>query len=209
MSGALRHLLDLSPLWVVLVGAALVFAEDALFVGFVVPGETAAVLVGVEASRGRVPIVVACAAIVVAAIVGDVVGYAIGRRFGPRLLRTRWLASRSERIDRARAFLAERGGPAVLLARLVAFLRAVVPALAGASRMRVRTFLLWDVLGGLLWGVAFTLVGYLAGSSYRAVASRLGAGAAVVAAVIVVLGIVVWRVRRRRHDGPGASASAA
>ncbi|MGN6599283.1 MAG: DedA family protein [Actinomycetes bacterium] len=199
MSGLVERVLNLPPLPVYAVVAALVFIEDALFVGFVVPGETAAVLGGVVASQGRVNVVVLAALVVLAAISGDSVGYEIGRHFGPRILRIRVLDKRREKLDKAQDFLRRRGGSAVFLGRFVAFFRAVMPALAGMSRMPYRRFLAFNALGGLLWGVGFVLVGYLAGASYQVVERDLGAGAAVVVAVVVVAAVVVHRVREARR----------
>src|SRR5439155_8921597 len=93
--------------------ALLVFAEDALFVGFVVPGETAAVLGGVDASRGHIRLWLTVLIVAAAAIVGDTVGYEIGRHLGTRVLRWRRLDRRRDRLDQARDFLARRGGAAV------------------------------------------------------------------------------------------------
>lgn len=201
MTDLLNRLLDIAPLYVFIVVAMLVFAEDALFVGFVIPGETAAVLGGVDASRGRLSVVAMCIVVVLAAIAGDTVGYSVGRRFGPRLLATRMLALRSAQIDRARILLGRRGGPAVLLGRFVAFLRAVMPALAGMAEMPYRRFLPWNVAGGAVWGVTFVLIGYLAGHSYQAVASRVGTSAAILAAGLAVAAITRWRIQVHRGKG--------
>jgi membrane protein YqaA with SNARE-associated domain len=97
---------------------AFVFAEDAIFVGFVVPGETAAVLGGVTASRHHAEVALMCLVVVVAAITGDSVGYEVGRKFGPTLLRAPILARQLPRIDAAREFLARRGGAAVFLGEI-------------------------------------------------------------------------------------------
>jgi membrane protein DedA with SNARE-associated domain len=86
----------------------------------------------------------------------------------------------------------------VFLGRFVAFFRAVMPALAGASRMPYRTFLTFNALGGVAWGVAFVAVGFLAGNSYRAVEAAVGRDAAIAVTVIAVLGVVAWRLRRHR-----------
>ena len=186
------------PAWVVyVVVGALVFAEDALFVGFVLPGETAALLGGVTASLGHTSVVGIGVVVVVAAIVGDSVGYEIGRVYGTRVLDLRILDRHRHRLDQAREFLRVRGGSAVFLGRWVAFFRAVMPALAGMSRMPYRTFLPWNAAGGLAWGVAVVVGGYLAGMSYQSVATWLGGGAAAVVGVIVVGAIVLWSVRRR------------
>src|SRR2546430_4892824 len=97
MGRLLDHLLTLPAAAAYVLVGLLVFAEDALFVGFVVPGETAAVLGGVDASRGHVRLWVVILLVVAAAIVGDSVGYEVGRRFGPRILRARILARRQRR----------------------------------------------------------------------------------------------------------------
>lgn len=194
----MSRVLDLSPVLVIVVVGLLVFVEDALFVGFVVPGETAAVLGGVYASRGGLPVAVVVVVVVVAAIVGDSVGYEVGKHFGPRLLQMKVLEKRRKKLDEAQQFLAHRGGSAVFLGRFVAFFRAVMPALAGISQMPYRRFLPWNAVGGLVWGTGFVLLGYLAGNSYETVASSVGRGAAVVVAAVVVVAIVVWRVREHR-----------
>lgn len=200
MTRFLNQLLGLHGAAVYLVVGLLVFAEDALFVGFVVPGETAAVLGGVAASRGHVSLTLICAVVVVAAIVGDSVGYELGARYGTRLLSVGVLRRRWPRIDAARATLARRGGLAVFLGRFVAFLRAVMPFLAGTSRMRYRRFLAYNAVGGLLWGVASVLLGYLAGNSYAAIEKTFGRVVALVVAAIVVVVLVAWSIRRRRRE---------
>lgn len=175
---------------------ALVFIEDALFVGFVFPGETAAVLGGVMASRGDVSLPVMMALVIAAAILGDSVGYEVGRIAGPRLLNHDLLESRHVQLERAQDFLRRRGGSAVFLGRFIAFFRAVMPALAGIARMRYRKFLAFNAAGGIVWGGGAVLVGYLAGNSYHEVERLAGRGAAIAVAVLVVIALVVWQVRR-------------
>ena len=190
-----------APAWAVfLVVGLLVFAEDALFVGFVLPGETAAVLGGVAASRGHVEMFAMCVIVVAAAIVGDSVGYEAGRHFGPRILQVRPLRRHQNRLGDAQAFLARRGGSAVFLGRYVAFFRAVMPALAGSSRMPYRRFLIYNAAGGIAWGIGFVLLGYLAGNSYARIEKAVGQGVAVVIAVIVIAALIVWRVRKARRE---------
>ena len=196
----MESVLTAPPVLIYLVVAALVFAEDALFVGFVIPGETAAVLGGVAAARGTVELSLMLVAVVLAAIIGDSVGYEVGRSMGPRILRARMLDRHRDRIDVARELLVRRGSVAVFLGRSVAFFRAVMPALAGVAQMPYRRFLVANAAGGVVWGVATVLLGFLAGNSYERVEKAFGRGTAVVLAVVVVVLLVVWTVRRRRAE---------
>jgi membrane-associated protein len=180
--------------------AALVFGEAAIFIGFVLPGEAAVLLGGFLASTGHLNIGALCALVFVSAVVGDSIGYEVGKRFGPRIIALKMFTKHRDRLDKARKALRERGGPAVLAGRFTAFFRAVMPGLAGLSEMRYRTFLVWNAIGGFVWGVGFTLVGYFAGASYEKVASTIGRGSAVVIALIVVALIIGWRLRRRRSE---------
>jgi membrane protein DedA with SNARE-associated domain len=195
----LGHILNAPSVLVYTLVALLVFAEDALFVGFVLPGETAAVLGGVVASRHHVHLSLMIVIVTVAAITGDTVGYEIGRHFGPRILQMRPLKRHDDRLGDAQQFLARRGGAAVFLGRFVAFFRAVMPALAGTARMRYPKFLAYNATGGIVWGTTFVLVGYFAGNSYQRVEKAIGRDAALVIAGLLVLAFVVWRVRRSRH----------
>jgi len=188
--------------------ALLVFGEAGLFVGFVFPGETAVLLGGFLASQGHLDITALVALVVVCAILGDTVGYQVGKHLGPRLLKLGIFAKHQARLDNAQDLLRRRGGPAVFLARWTAFFRAVMPGIAGLSKMRYRVFLSWNALGGIAWGITFSLVGYFAGASYEKVASSIGKGTAVVLAVLVISALVVWRVRHKRRERAEASESA-
>lgn len=204
VSGLVNTVLGAPP-WLVYVTVALiVFAEDALFVGFVIPGETLAIIGGVTASLGHTAYPVVLLVVVVAAIVGDSVGYEVGRLLGPRVLGLGVVQRRRQRLDEAQDFLRRRGGPAVFLARWTAFFRAVMPALAGMSGMRYRLFLPWNAIGGIAWGATAVTAGYLAGESYHRVEKWLGTGAAVVVALVVAVVLAGWAVRRhrsRQHAG--------
>ncbi len=200
MTALLDRLFNVSGVLVYSIVAVLVFAEDALFIGFVIPGETAAVLGGVIASRGHVQLWLIALIVVAAAIIGDTVGYEVGRHLGPRLLNLKVFNKRRARLDDAQDFLRRRGGAAIFLGRFVAFFRAVMPALAGTARMRYLKFLAFNAAGGLTWGVGFTLLGYLAGNSYQRVAKTAGTAAAIVVAAIVLVAVVIWRIRKHRAE---------
>ncbi len=207
MSKVLDQLLGLQGTVVYFTVGALVFAENALFVGFVLPGETAAILGGVAASRGNVSLTLMCTVVVLAAIVGDTVGYEIGARYGTRLVAIRALERRRDRIDGARATLARRGGPAVFGGRFVAFLRTVLPFLAGTSHMPYSRFVAYNAAGGLIWGVGAVLLGYLAGHSYAAIERTFGRVTAVLASALVLVGLLIWRIRRHRRQSAAGPKS--
>jgi membrane-associated protein len=200
VSNVVDHILS-APSGVVyaLVGL-LVFAEDALFIGFVLPGETAAIVGGVAASQHHVHLSVILAIVVAAAIVGDSVGYEIGRHFGARILNIRALRRHQRRLSDAQSLLARRGGWAVFFGRFTAFFRAVMPALAGTARMPYPRFLAFNAAGGVIWGTGAVLIGYLAGNSYQTVEKTVGRDVAVVVAVIALSALVIWRVRHHRAE---------
>jgi membrane-associated protein len=179
----------------VLVGL-LVFAEDAVMLGFVFPGETAAILGGVLASRGGVSLTAIVIVVVMCAIVGDSVGYLVGDRWGRQLLRLGPLAKRQKGVEVALAQISRRGALAVFVGRFSAFLRAVIPGLSGMSKMPYRIFLPANALGGICWGVLYVLLGYFVGQK---VEQASGIASDVVLALIA-LAIVVLVVRHRRKE---------
>ncbi|GAA2755514.1 bifunctional DedA family/phosphatase PAP2 family protein [Actinopolymorpha rutila] len=195
------HILAL-PAWVALVVVfALPALESSAFVGFVFPGEIALILGGVLAFEGRVSLAAVLVAGIGGAVVGDSVGYLIGRRYGRRLLEgTLGRLVNHKHFDRAEHYLAERGGKAVFLGRFTAALRVMIPGLSGMSRMHYPKFAAFNVAGGLAWGAMCVLLGYLGGSSWRHVehlASRIGLGVLV---VVVLLALAGYLLRKTRGD---------
>ena len=201
VSRLLHPLLSLHGWEAYLLVGFLVFAEAAIMLGFVFPGETAAILGGVVAANGGVSIDALVPLVVLCAIVGDSVGYFVGTRWGPPLLRLGPLKKREKGIARALFELSRRGALAVFVARFSAFLRAVVPGLAGMSEMHYGTFFVANALGGLVWGTLYTLLGYFVGQKVEAatgVASYVVLGLIVAAIVVLVI-----RGRRRRKEEIG------
>ncbi len=202
---SLRHVLEgiltLSPVWVYLIVGLLVFAEDAFFLGFVIPGETAAVLSGVSASLGQTQLSICLLVVTAAAIVGDSVGYEVGKHFfGPKVIEGTWLRKHRHKLVKAEEFLQRRGGWAVFLGRFTAFFRAMMPALAGAAKMPYRQFAAWNIAGGIVWSAIFVVLGYLAGTSYHVIAQKATRGMAIgVVAVVLTVGIV-WKIRSELRD---------
>src|SRR3954470_7023755 len=191
-------LLGVPPWIALLIIAGLVFGEAALFFGFVLPGETAVVYGGVLADAGKVSVVLVLAVVLVAAVTGDSVGFEVGRKLGPRLARAPVLRNHPDRLEAAQSYLRRRGGRAVVMGRFTAFLRAVMPGLAGASRMAYRRFLMFNVIGGVFWGSACVLLGFFAAHSIGMIIDALGVTSGLVAGVIVVG--LLWAWHRRVHD---------
>lgn len=196
----MNEILTIPAGWVYVVVGLMVFAEDALFIGFVIPGETAAVLAGVAASQQTASLPIVLVVVVAAAIVGDSVGYRIGSHYGQTILELQMVRKRQDKVDRAQALLVERGGWAVFFGRFVAFFRAVVPTMAGIANMPYRNFLVFNVLGGVVWGTVFVLVGYLAGSSYNAASDAIGRDAVLIVLLAAAVLFVAWRIRVFRRQ---------
>ena len=192
-------LLGVPPWIALLIIAALVFGEAALFFGFVLPGETAVVYGGVLAANGKVAVALVLVVVVAAAIVGDSVGFEVGRRLGGRLTDSRMLRKHRTKVASAQEYLRRRGGRAVVLGRFTAFLRAVMPGLAGASRMVYPRFLVFNAIGGVLWGSACVLLGYFAAHSLSLVTRTLGWVSAACVLVIASGLLIGWHRHRQRN----------
>ncbi|MEV0666681.1 DedA family protein [Actinomadura luteofluorescens] len=190
----------LPPAMIYLIIAALVFAEAALFVGFVFPGETAIVVGGVLASQHVLSLPLLLVIAVVAAVAGDSVGYEIGRKYGPRLLDVGMMRRHRAKVAAAQDMIRRRGAFAVFIGRFTALLRALMPALAGSSRLPYPKFLLFNVIGGVTWVVTFTLGGFFAGTAFEHAAKLAGRGLAIGLAAAAVVALVVWSVRRHRRE---------
>lgn len=181
----------LAPAVVFLLAAA----ESAAFVGVAVPGELAVILGGVAAGTGGASLWLMMCVAGAGAIVGDSIGYWLGDRMGPALLQSKRMAKIARRMDGAAALLTNRGWWALVVARFVAVLRAVVPFAAGMGRMPYRRFLLGNVIGGIAWATTFTLVGYTAGANYPTVERWIRTGGLAVLGLGISVGLIVWLTR--------------
>ena len=171
--------------------------------GVPVPGETAVIFGGLAASSGRLNIVLVIVVASAGAIIGDNIGFVIGRRGGRAVLTRpgRFEAERRRVLEIGDPFFERHGGKAVFLGRWIAGLRIWASWLAGASQMRWRTFLIWNALGGIAWATSVSLAAYYGGRSVEAVFSKVGIYALIAAAVVVVLAVgYLMRRRRRRQD---------
>jgi len=150
-----------SALFAIVIVAAIVFAESGLLIGFFLPGDTLLFGAGLLASQGEIPIVPLIMATIAAAIIGDNVGYSIGRRAGHRLFTKKdSLLFKHEHVERAEKFYEKHGGLTIIIARFVPIVRTFAPVVAGISKMDRARFMTFNIIGGVLWGAGVTLLGY-------------------------------------------------
>jgi membrane-associated protein len=196
---ALELLARLPPAAVLACAFLLPALEASTLLGVVLPAEVAILVAGAAAHSGSLPLWAVVLAAVAGAVLGDTVGYAVGRRYGDRVLAglpPRLV--RPEAVGRTTAFLRRRGGAAVFLGRFTALFRALVPGLAGVSRLPWRTFLPYNVAGGVIWATGVAVLGYLAGAALLTAERRLGMASEILLAV-ALLALVVAALRRRRR----------
>jgi membrane protein DedA with SNARE-associated domain len=181
------------------VGYPLLFGLVAIeTMGIPVPGETAIFTAGILAARDQLQIEVVIAVAAAAAIVGDNIGFAIGRRVGRRLLLAPGPLERHRRrvIEVGEPFFERHGPKAVFLGRWITGLRITSAWLAGVNRMSWPTFVFWNALGGICWAASVSLVAYYLGRGAERILNVAGLGGA---AVVVVGGLVLWLILRRRE----------
>lgn len=143
---------------------AIVFAESGLLIGFFLPGDSLLITAGILAQQGSLHLAGAMLAVALGAIIGDSTGYFIGRRFGPAVFsRPDSRLFRPEYVERTQAFFERYGGFSLVLARFVPVVRTVAPTLAGVGKMPYARFLIYNVVGGLLWATSVPLLGYWLG----------------------------------------------
>ena len=191
-----------APWGYVIVGAA-TFLENSVGAGIIVPGETLVIIGGFYARLGELSLGWVAVAACVGAILGDNVGYLIGRRFGRGFLERhgRRLFITPERLERADRYYRSHGGKTVFLGRFIPFVRSAGFLLAGVAHMRWRRFLLYDVAGAVVWGIGNAVLGYLIGASYerwKGYLTPVGLGILVLLAAFI-LGTRWWGRRREAH----------
>jgi len=197
-----HRILDLHGWTALAIVFALPALESSAFLGFVFPGEIAVLLGGVLAFEHRVPLQSVLAAAIIGAVVGDAVGYWVGRRWGNALVgHTVGRFLKGDQLERAKDYLAHRGGTAVFVGRFTAALRVLVPGLAGMARMPYGTFTVFNIAGGIAWATTFVLAGYAAGDGWREV-EHLARGAGLVMFAMVMVGVGVLIGMRHRRVAP-------
>ena len=179
---------------------AIVFTETGLFVGFFLPGDSLLITAGLVAAAGGLDIWWINALLIVAAVTGDSVGYAIGWRLGPRLFtRPKSLLFNPRHVERTREFYARHGAKTIVIARFVPIIRTFAPVVAGVGQMEYRRFVFYNVAGGVGWVTTMTWAGYLLGRMIPNVSRYIH----VVVGIVIVLSVIpiaveIVRERRRR-----------
>ncbi len=204
LAGVLDSLLDalgdLGPGLLHLAVAGLAFAETALFLDILVPGEVGMVLAGAAAERSDIGVVGLIAAGAAGAVLGDSVSYALGRATSGSRLGRRATERLGTKMERAESFFDRRGGLAVFFGRWVGALRAVIPFVAGAAGMPYGRFLAWNVAASIGWVSTVILLGWTFGDAVADTVER--AGGWVSAGVVgVLVAVVVYRKVRGRARG--------
>ncbi|HET9324343.1 MAG TPA: DedA family protein [Gaiellaceae bacterium] len=168
--------------------------------GLVIPGETALIAAGVLASAGHLSIELVILTAACAAIVGDNVGYVLGRKGARAVLaapRGPFVRRRADFVERGEAFFRRHGGKTVFFGRWVPVVRFSAAWLAGVHKMAWWRFALWNALGGVAWATSVAVAAYVLGSAASTIVPYVGA-AGVVAVVIVAVTVYLWRRRRKR-----------
>jgi membrane-associated protein len=181
---------------------AIVFTETGLLIGFFLPGDSLLITAGLVAAAGGLDIWLLNGLLIIAAIAGDSVGYAIGYRTGPRIFtreESRWFSKKH--LVRTREFYERHGGKTIVLARFIPIIRTFAPVVAGVGQMEYRKFLAYNVLGGIGWVVSMTWAGYLLGQVIPDIGRYIHIVIVVVVTLSVIpIGVEWWRARSRGDD---------
>jgi membrane-associated protein len=201
----------LDPEWLIstfgLLGIlAIVFAESGLLIGFFLPGDSLLFTAGLLTADGEYityPLWLVCLLITIAAIAGDQVGYAFGKKVGPSLFRRpNSKLFKQENLLKAHEFFEKYGARSIVLARFVPIVRTFTPIVAGVSGMRYRTFVVYNVIGGILWGTGVTVLGYFLGQIPFVKANIELILIAIVFISVIPIAIELLRARMSARRGP-------
>lgn len=178
----------------------IVFAESGLLIGFFLPGDSLLFTAGLFAAQGTLNLPVILVGCFVAAVAGDQVGYAFGKKVGPALFRRPdSLLFKQEYVEKAQHFFERHGVKTIVLARFVPIVRTFAPIVAGVGTMKYRTFVTYNVIGGLLWAVGVTLLGYMLGELIPDIDAYLLPIIAVIIALSLIPIALEWRKSRKRR----------
>jgi membrane-associated protein len=173
----------------------IVFAESGLLVGFFLPGDTLLITAGILAAQGHLNIYLTIISIFVAAVIGDNVGYTIGRYSGKRLFKKGdGILFRHEYVEQAQKFYEKHGGKTIIIARFVPIVRTFAPVVAGIGKMPRGTFFFYNVIGALIWSVGVTLLGYWVGSKIPNIGKYMEI--VVIGVMVLAIAPAIWHIVR-------------
>lgn len=178
-----------------------VFAESGLLIGIFFPGDSLLFTAGLFASRGDLPIIPLVAIAFLAAVAGDSVGYTFGKRAGASLYKredSRFF--KQEHLQKATEFYERHGGKTIVIARFIPIVRTMAPIVAGAAEMKYRRFIAFNVVGGVLWGIGVTLLGYFLGQAFPWIGENLEIVVVVIVALSIVPVLLHVRKGRKGHE---------
>lgn len=194
-----------------LIGVLLiVFAESGLLIGFFLPGDSLLFTTGLMVTTNKIdtPLWLVCVLVVLAAVLGDQAGYLFGRKVGPSLFtRPDSRLFKQENVEKAHAFFEKHGPKSLILARFVPIVRTFTPIIAGVSRMQYRSFIIFNVIGGTLWGAGVTLLGAALGNVefvYKNIEAIL---VGIVLLSVIPVAIEFLRARAKAKKEPVAAAA--
>jgi membrane protein DedA with SNARE-associated domain len=202
--GLLQYLLDLVTRlgdWSYLIIFAAALLECAAFAGLLVPGESLVLASGFFAHQGILQLDAVMASAGLGAVAGDNIGYLLGSRLGRDWLLRKGsrFGLRKKRLAQVDSFFQRHGARSVFLGRFIGFARALIPFVAGASRMTYRRFVLADALGAGLWTVSFVVLGYLLGASWQVAEKWISRAGLLFGAALLLVLLLAWRRRRGRE----------
>lgn len=179
---------------------AIIFAESGLLIGFFLPGDTLLFTAGFFAAQGQLPLAGVLLVIFLCAIIGDNVGYTIGKKSGPRLFKKKdSVIFRHENIMRAEKFYEKHGGKTIILARFVPVVRTFAPMVAGIGNMERRKFVLYNVVGAAIWTGSVVMLGYWLGSMIDSHTMEKYLILAVAGAMLITVGPTLWHILRDKR----------
>ncbi|HET9850495.1 MAG TPA: DedA family protein [Candidatus Saccharimonadales bacterium] len=179
--------------------ALVIFAESAFLLGLLLPGDTLLIAGGVFASQHKLPLGWLIFSVIIATLLGYQVGYYIGRTAGPRIFKQKkGLLFREDYMFKTEGFFKKHGWRTVLFARFIAVVRTVVPLIAGIGKMQARTFMFFNIIGGVLWGAGLVLLSYWIGQKVPSLDSYIKY--LVLIALVLTFGSVIFElVKNRSH----------
>jgi membrane protein DedA with SNARE-associated domain len=189
--------------WAVFFGVML---ENA---GLPIPGETILLAAGFFAATGHFKLIAVMIVAASGAVIGDNIGFAIGHHYGRGFLLRygRFIFLTPARLEHINVFFARHGNKTILVARFITGLRVFAALLAGASKMRWRVFLVYNMAGAILWSIVITTLGYLFGHSWPLLERWVGRSGLFMLLALIVALLIVWRVRKYRKAEKAVSTT--